>query len=693
MIKQYLRTLAFAVGLLIPASFAFADGPSAPPAMSGLTGRGTAGPGTGIQNFELTASGATPGTYGDATHCVTGLTVDDDGTISAVGQSTSCPGATSTAVIFVGVATNSTNAFTIASPTPTGFTFTNQYLVWAKMPATNTGAATLNVNSVGAKDINKQGPNGLAALAGGELVSGNEYAFVANTTCDCYVMTTLLSSANAIVGTNRTVTAAEFANWSYYNVNASSVTITLPLSSLLASNGGLLVYANGNAVTLAPNAADAINGGSTGASVTIASGQQATVTTNGAGAITAAQITASGSGTVTSVALASANNVACVVSGSPVTTSGTLTCTPAGTSGGVPYFNSASTLASSAALTANLPVIGGGAGAAPAVGTRTGNTTAFVTQSGAATSARCAHYDASGNLAAASADCSAGGGGTFAYSANGVTVTAGTYYVPIGGGGIPTATEANVSVKAPSATTITNLQVSISADPGSGQTLAVTLRLGGSDQTVTCTITGSGGGTATTCQDLAHSVSVAQNDIIDWKIVTTGTYVATPTITITANNGTSNVGITTITAGTNITLSSGATCTTTCTINSTASGGWSRGSNCSTLATTATTKYCTVTGQNSAQNSANSVYMKAGAAATVTAIQCEVTAAPGAGTQHVFALYVNGSASALTCTIADAATTGTGSGSISVAATDIIAIRDTTTGSPASATAFLGLGS
>ena len=57
----------------------------------------------------------------------------------------------------------------------------------------------------------------------------------------------------------------------------------------------------------------------------------------------------------------------------------------AGTSGGVPYFNATSTMASWAALTANLPVIGGGAGAAPAVGTRSGNTTAYVTTTGTQT--------------------------------------------------------------------------------------------------------------------------------------------------------------------------------------------------------------------------------------------------------------------------------------------------------------------
>jgi hypothetical protein len=57
------------------------------------------------------------------------------------------------------------------------------------------------------------------------------------------------------------------------------------------------------------------------------------------------------------------------VSGSPITTSGTLALTVAGTSGGIPYFSSASTWASSGALAANAIVIGGGAGVAPATTT------------------------------------------------------------------------------------------------------------------------------------------------------------------------------------------------------------------------------------------------------------------------------------------------------------------------------------
>jgi len=53
------------------------------------------------------------------------------------------------------------------------------------------------------------------------------------------------------------------------------------------------------------------------------------------------------------------------VTGSPVTTTGTLNINLAGTSGGVPYFSSGTVLSSSGALTVNVPVLGGGAGATP----------------------------------------------------------------------------------------------------------------------------------------------------------------------------------------------------------------------------------------------------------------------------------------------------------------------------------------
>lgn len=79
-------------------------------------------------------------------------------------------------------------------------------------------------------------------------------------------------------------------------------------------------------------------------------------------------IAVAGTGTVTSVAQSFTGGLISVA-GSPISASGTLALTVAGNSGGVPYFSSSSTWASSAALAANAIVIGGGAGAAPATTT------------------------------------------------------------------------------------------------------------------------------------------------------------------------------------------------------------------------------------------------------------------------------------------------------------------------------------
>jgi hypothetical protein len=102
-------------------------------------------------------------------------------------------------------------------------------------------------------------------------------------------------------------------------------------------------------------------------------------------------------------------NLATSVTGTlPVANGGTgLT---AGTSGGVPTYTASGALTSSAALTANLPVIGGGAGAVVAVGTRSGNTTAYVTTTGTQTSGDCVKIDANGNHIANGSAC--GGSGT-----------------------------------------------------------------------------------------------------------------------------------------------------------------------------------------------------------------------------------------------------------------------------------------
>jgi hypothetical protein len=87
-------------------------------------------------------------------------------------------------------------------------------------------------------------------------------------------------------------------------------------------------------------------------------------------------------GTVTSVAQSFTGGIISVA-GSPITISGTLALTVAGTSGGVPYFSSASTWASSAALTQYALVLGGGAGAAPVSLASTGTSGQLLISGGA----------------------------------------------------------------------------------------------------------------------------------------------------------------------------------------------------------------------------------------------------------------------------------------------------------------------
>lgn len=85
-------------------------------------------------------------------------------------------------------------------------------------------------------------------------------------------------------------------------------------------------------------------------------------------------------------------------------TSGTL-MNQNGTSGGIPYYSSSTTVGTSSALSANNPVLGGGAGSSPISGTRTGNTTQFATSTGAQTNGNCVNIDANGNHVASGAPC------------------------------------------------------------------------------------------------------------------------------------------------------------------------------------------------------------------------------------------------------------------------------------------------
>ena len=150
------------------------------------------------------------------------------------------------------------------------------------------------------------------------------------------------------------------------------------------------------ALTLGTTGTDLSSTVATGTTTPVITLNVPTASATNRGALSAADWTtfnSKGSGSVTSVAQSFTGGLISVA-GSPITTSGTLALTVAGTSGGIPYFSSATTWATSAALAANALMIGGGAGVAPstittgtgvitALGVAIGSAGAFVTFNGA----------------------------------------------------------------------------------------------------------------------------------------------------------------------------------------------------------------------------------------------------------------------------------------------------------------------
>ena len=161
-------------------------------------------------------------------------------------------------------------------------------------------------------------------------------------------------------------------------------------SGVITLAGTLNTDSGGTNSTATPTAGAVPYGTGTAYDFTAVGTAGQVLTSAGAGTPTWATPT---TGTVTSVGQTFTGGLISVA-GSPITSSGTLALTVAGTSGGVPYFSSASTWASSAALAANALVIGGGAGVAPAttttgtgvvtaLGTNVGTAGAFVVNGGA----------------------------------------------------------------------------------------------------------------------------------------------------------------------------------------------------------------------------------------------------------------------------------------------------------------------
>lgn len=168
--------------------------------------------------------------------------------------------------------------------------------------------------------------------------------------------------------------------------------------------------------------------------------------------------------------------------------------------------------------------------------------------SGTYTNGHCLQIsNASGVITGTDAGSSCGsdsGGGTSGWSGTPITfISTTTQYAPPVGGSLTNGTESVADVASPVAQTISNLSVSLSAALGAGATLQVTFMDGGVPQALTCT-TATGGAS---CVDSTHSFNVAKNDLIDFRLVSSGTVTAgVPQIVITYAAGTSSVGVTSI---------------------------------------------------------------------------------------------------------------------------------------------------
>jgi hypothetical protein len=123
-----------------------------------------------------------------------------------------------------------------------------------------------------------------------------------------------------------------------------------------------------------------------------------------------------------------------------------------------------------------------------------------------------------------------GGGGSGSGIVTGSTAAVAlttTTYIPFGGGGISSTTETNVDMAAPNAATVSNFYVELSAPPGSGNSVTLTVRKNASSTAVTVTISGA---SATSGSDTTHTFTCSQGDLLDIQLVPSGTIVVSPNI-------------------------------------------------------------------------------------------------------------------------------------------------------------------
>ena len=338
---------------------------------STLTVAGT----SSIPTINLTSGIVTAGTTGSAT-LIPVVTVDTYGRVTSITTAAN-PQGTVTSVAALTLGTTGTDlSSTVANGTTTP-------VITLNVPT----ASASNRGALSAADwttFNNKGSGSVTSVSGTGTVNGITLTGTVTSSGSLTLGGTLGSIANSQLS-NSTISGVSLGG----NLFSLTAGTGVSFSAGTTYNGSAAITitatGSGGTVTSVSGASPISSSGGTTPTISIT---QSSATTNGYLSSTDwTTFNNKGSGSVTSVSFTGG-----IISVATATTTPALTV--AGTSGGIPYFSSATTWATSAVLTANALMIGGGAAVAPsttttgtgvltALGTNVGSAGAFVTFNGA----------------------------------------------------------------------------------------------------------------------------------------------------------------------------------------------------------------------------------------------------------------------------------------------------------------------